>query len=117
MYLIGGIASGYGGYLLNVCYQPGKDINYYRLPCPVLADTYPLSFHREAMFAGILGKPTQHLTVASYPDQTDDTYTERTEYSYSFDKKNKPTGLHIQTKYGNGKSMNYINRTINISIE
>jgi len=69
------------------------------------------------MFAGILGKPTQHLTVASYPDQTGDTYTERTEYSYSFDKKNKPTGLHIQTKYGNGKSMNYINRTINISIE
>ena len=29
MYLIGGIASGYGGYLLNVCYQPGKDINYF----------------------------------------------------------------------------------------
>ena len=57
------------------------------------------------------------LSVASYPDQTGDTYTERTEYSYSFDKKNKPTGLHIQTKYGNGKSMNYINRTINISIE
>ncbi|WP_368125265.1 DUF4595 domain-containing protein [Bacteroides faecis] len=107
--------TGYGE--LQTHYEPGKDINYYRLPCPVLADTYPLSFHREAMFAGILGKPTQHLTVASYPDQTGDTYTERTEYSYSFDKKNKPTGLHIQTKYGNGKSMNYINRTINISIE
>lgn len=29
MYLIGGAASGYGGYLLNVCYQPGKDINYF----------------------------------------------------------------------------------------
>ncbi len=29
MYFIGGVASGYGGYLLNVCYQPGKDINYF----------------------------------------------------------------------------------------
>lgn len=27
--MIGGVASGYGGYLLNVCYQPGKDMNYF----------------------------------------------------------------------------------------
>lgn len=107
--------TGYGELKTN--YEPGKDMNYYRLPCPALADTYPLSFHREAMFAGILGKPTQHLTVASYPNQTDDTYTERTQYTYSFDKNNKPTSLHIQTKYGSSKSMSNINRTITISIE
>ena len=29
MYLIGGVASGYGAYLLNVCYHPGKDMNYF----------------------------------------------------------------------------------------
>lgn len=27
MYLIGGLGAAYGSYLLNVCYEPGKDIN------------------------------------------------------------------------------------------
>ena len=91
--------------------------NYYRLPCMLVADTYPLSFHREALFAGMLGKPTQHLTTASYPEKTSDTYTERTEYTYSFDKNKKPVSLKVSTKYGNGKSISYLNRTISITIE
>ena len=78
---------------------------------------YPTKAHREALFAGMLGKPTQHLTTASYPEKTSDTYTERTEYTYSFDKNKKPVSLKVSTKYGNGKSISYLNRTISITIE
>lgn len=28
MYVIGGVCAAYGAYLLNACYQPGRDINY-----------------------------------------------------------------------------------------
>ena len=108
-------STGYGKLQTN--YETGEDINYYRLPCMLVADTYPLSFHREALFAGMLGKPTQHLTTASYPEKTSDTYTERTEYTYSFDKNMKPVSLKVSTKYGNGKSISYLNRTISITIE
>lgn len=107
--------TGYGKLQTN--YEAGEDINYYRLPCLLVADTYPLSFHREALFAGILGKPTQHLTTASYPEKTSDTYTERTEYTYNFDKNKKPVSLKVSTKYSNGKSTSYLNRTISITIE
>lgn len=48
-------STGYGKLQTN--YEAGEDINYYRLPCMLVADTYPLSFHREALFAGMLGKP------------------------------------------------------------
>ena len=102
---------------LQTNYEAGEDVNYYRLPCLLVADTYPLSFHREALFAGMLGKPTQHLTPASYPEKTSDTYTERTEYTYNFDKNKKPVSLKISTKYSNGKSTSYLNRTISITIE
>ena len=108
-------STGYGKLQTN--YEAGEDINYYRLPCMLVADTYPLSFHREALFAGMLGKPTQHLTTASYPEKNSDTYTERTEYTYSFDKNKKPVSLKVSTKYGNGKSISYLNRTISITIE
>ena len=108
-------STGYGKLQTN--YEAGEDINYYRLPCMLVADTYPLSFHREALFAGMLGKPTQHLTTASCPNEPSDTYTERTEYTYSFDKNKKPVSLKISTKYSNGKSTSYLNRTISITIE
>ena len=108
-------STGYGELQTN--YEAGEDINYYRLPCMLVADTYPLSFHREALFAGMLGKPTQHLTTASCPNEPSDTYTERTEYTYNFDKNKKPVSLKISTKYSNGKSTSYLNRTISITIE
>lgn len=53
-------STGYGKLQTN--YEAGEDINYYRLPCMLVADTYPLSFHREALFAGMLGKP-RHNTL------------------------------------------------------
>ena len=56
MYLIGGIASGYGGYLLNVCYQPGKDINYFlnRLD-QVMAAPFANYWNETSLKAIILG--------------------------------------------------------------
>lgn len=54
-------STGYGKLQTN--YEAGEDINYYRLPCMLVADTYPLSFHREALFAGMLGKPTDRKSV------------------------------------------------------
>lgn len=113
--LTGETFAGYGELQTN--FEAGEEINYYRLPCPLLLDIYPLSFHREAMFAGILGKPTQHLTVASYPVQTSGSYFEKTEYSYRMDN-NKPTSLRITTIYGdNGKVSGSVYRTIAITIE
>lgn len=113
--LTGETFAGYGEQQMN--FEAGEDINYYRLPCPLLLDIYPLSFHREAMFAGILGKPTQHLTVASYPVQTSGSYYEKTEYSYKMNN-HKPTSLRMTTSYGdNGKVSGSVYRTISIKIE
>lgn len=113
--LTGETFAGYGEQQMN--FGAGEEINYYRLPCPLLLDIYPLSFHREAMFAGILGKPTQHLTASSYPVQTSGSYFEKTEYSYKMNN-NKPTSLRITTSYGdNGKVSGSVYRTIAIKIE
>lgn len=56
MYFIGGVASGYGGYLLNVCYQPGKDINYFlnRLD-QVMAAPFANYWNETSLKAIILG--------------------------------------------------------------
>lgn len=109
-------STGYGKLQTN--YEAGRRYQLYRLPCMLVADTYsPFPSIVETLFAGMLGKPTQHLTIASYPEKTSDTYTERTEYTYSFDKNKKPVSLKVSTKYGNGKSISYLNRTISITIE
>ena len=109
-------STGYGKFQTN--YEAGEDINYYRLPCMLVADTYPLSFHREALFAGMLGKPTQHLTTASCPEMSRVTHTPKEpNIAYNFDKNKKPVSLKISTKYSNGKSTSYLNRTISITIE
>lgn len=113
--LTGDTFAGYGEQQTN--FEAGEDMNYYRLPCLLLLDIYPLSFHREAMFAGILGKPTQHLTVSSYPVQTSSGYFEKTEYSYKMSN-NKPTSLRMTTSYGdNGIVSGSVYRTIAITIE
>ena len=109
-------STGYGKFQTN--YEAGEDIQFIIVfPVCWWRILIPLSFHREALFAGMLGKPTQHLTTASCPNESSDTYTERTEYSYNFDKNKKPVSLKISTKYSNGKSTSYLNRTISITIE
>lgn len=112
--LTGETFTGYGELQTN--FVAGENTNYYHLPCFLLLDIYPLSFHREAMFARILGKPTQHLIVSSYPTQTIENYNEETKFTYRFDK-DMPTGLTITTSYGYGNTRYSINRNISISFE
>lgn len=103
----------------QIIYEAGKDINYYRLPCLQLLDTYPLSFHQTALFAGLLGKPTQHFTVYTYPKSTAEGYVENTTYTYKFDNDGKPTSLQSHTSYtGGAYSGSFPNkRNISIAIE
>lgn len=100
-------------------FESGKDINYYRLPCLLLLDIYPLSFHQEAMFAGMLGKPTQHLVTRASPHVTAEGSTEQTNYTYRFDDSGKPTAIHSRTNYRGGTDQNYFpnKRDISITIE
>ena len=79
-------------------YEAGETINYYCLPCLDLLETYPLSFHQCALFAGILGKPTQHLVARSTPENNNNEYTT---YSYTFDNEGKPTSIYSRTHYSN----------------
>lgn len=100
-------------------FESGKDINYYRLPCLLLLDTYPLSFHPEAMFAGMLGKPTQHLVTRASPHVTAEGSTEHTNYTYRFNSSGKPTAIHSRTIYSGGTDQNHFpnKRDISITIE
>lgn len=82
----------------KIMYEAGETINYYRLPCLDLLETYPLSFHQCALFAGILGKPTQHLVARSTPENNNNEYTT---YSYTFDNEGKPTSIYRRTHYSN----------------
>ena len=82
----------------KIMYEAGETINYYRLPCLDLLETYPLSFHQCALFAGILGKPTQHLVARSTPENNNNEYTT---YSYTFDNEGKPTSIYSRTHYSN----------------
>lgn len=100
-------------------FESGQDINYYRLPCLQLLETYPLSFHQEAMFAGMLGKPTQHLVTRVSPHVAAEGSTEHTNYTYRFNGSGKPTAIHSRTIYSGGTDQDYFpnKRDISITIE
>lgn len=67
MYLLGGAASAYGGYLLNVCYQPGKDVNYFleRLDV-VMAKPFANYWNETSVKAMILGLFIYLLVLVMY---------------------------------------------------
>lgn len=100
-------------------FESGQDINYYRLPCLQLLDTYPLSFHQEAMFAGMLGKPTQHLVTRTSPNVPIEGYAEHTTYTYQFDDSGKPIAIQSRTLYNGGTDQDLFpnKRDISITIE
>ena len=60
-------STGYGKLQTN--YEAGEDINYYRLPCMLVADTIPFPSIVKPCLPACLAKPTQHLTIASYPEK------------------------------------------------
>lgn len=75
-------------------YTPGTDVNIYGLPCLTLLDTYPLSLHIDAWYAGLLGKPTQHLVTEVTPEENPN---EITTYTYIITPEGKPTQIRKST--------------------
>lgn len=73
---------------------------------------HPLTFHIEALYAGLLGKDPRHFTIRSCPAGSND---EKTIYSYEFDKKGNPSRMICQTTYAGGQA-NYYPYTRNISV-
>lgn len=99
----------------QINYQADKTVNYYHLPCLDLLEMYPLSFHQEAIYARLLGKPTQHLISRTAPEGNSEEYTD---YTYDFDAKGKPTAIHKQTTYqGRGNDINLFPNKRDIRIE
>lgn len=108
------ITSSLNGISNKILYEPGEQSSPYNLPCLGVLDTYPLSMHTEALYAGLLGKAPQHLTVRTSIEGNDSEYTN---YTYKFDKERNLTQIHSQTTYSGGDSYSYYpnRRTISIS--
>lgn len=100
-------------------YEAGKEKNICAIPCLKLLDTYPLSFHQQALFAGMLGKMSQNFTARSYPEQTAGKYSESTTYIYELNSQQKPTAIRKRMTYTGGEDQDlYPNRRdITVTIE
>lgn len=98
----------------QINYQAGSVVNYYHLPCLDLLETYPLSFHQEAIYARLLGKPTQHLITHTAPEGNSGEYTD---YTYEFDAQEKPVAIHKQTIYRGGSDGNLFPNKRDITID
>lgn len=78
-----------------VC-EAGETTNPDKLPCLPLVETYPLSTHIEALYAGILGKSTSHLVSKTQPQNNNDEWTD---YRYSTDNSGSITSINMTTHY------------------
>lgn len=98
----------------KILYKPGEQSSQYYIPCLSLLDTYPFTFHTEALYAGLLGKAPHHFTVCTTPEGNDSEYTT---YTYQVNKEGNLTQIHSQTTYPGGDSGSYYPnyRTISIS--
>lgn len=66
------------------------------LPCIPLSETYPMSTHIEALYAGLLGKTPNHLVAKTQPYGNDDEWNE---YHYSINESGDISSLKITTHY------------------
>lgn len=107
------VSSNLNGYESKFIYEPGEENNLnYHLPCLGLLEIHPITFHIEALYAGLLGKAPRHFTARTSPVENDKEYTT---YTYEFDKEGNPAKMGCQTIY-NGKQSGYYPYTRNISI-
>ena len=79
---------------LQTNYQAGNTENLYQLPCLQVCETYPLSFHNDAIYAGLLGRQSKHLIIGNTPEENKEEYTK---YTYELDENEKPTGIIAKT--------------------
>jgi hypothetical protein len=109
------ISSTLNGFENKFIYEPGEESSKYHLPCLGLLEIHPLTFHIEALYAGLLGKAPRHFTARSFPAEGDN---EQTIYTYEFDKEGNPQKMGCQTTYAKGESGYYpYTRNISISFE
>ena len=109
------ISSKMNGLENKFIYEPGEESSTYHLPCLGLLEIHPLTFHIEALYAGLLGKDPRHFTIRSCPAGSND---EKTIYSYEFDKKGNPSRMICQTTYAGGQASYYpYTRNISVSFE
>lgn len=74
--------------------QVGSETNRYQLPCDIFSDSYPLSYHIDAIYAHLLGKQSQHLVSRITPEGND---TERTDYAYQLDANQIPVRITLSS--------------------
>ncbi len=79
---------------LQTNYQAGNTENLYQLPCLQVCETYPLSFHNDAIYARLLGRQSKHLIIGNTPEENKEEYTK---YTYELDENKKPTGIIAKT--------------------
>ena len=79
---------------LQTNYQAGNTENLYQLPCLQVCETYPLSFHNDAIYAGLLGRQSKHLIIGNTPKENNEEYTK---YTYELDENEKPPGIIAKT--------------------
>lgn len=80
----------------KIMYTAGITANSDKLPCIPLSETYPMSTHVEALYAGLLGKTSNHLVAKTQPYGNDDEWNE---YHYSINEAGNISSLKITTHY------------------
>lgn len=80
----------------KIMYTAGITANSDKLPCIPLSETYPMSTHVEALYAGLLGKTPNHLVAKTQPYGNDDEWNE---YHYSINEAGNISSLKITTHY------------------
>lgn len=80
----------------KIMYTAGITANSDKLPCIPLSETYPISTHVEALYAGLLGKTSNHLVAKTQPYGNDDEWNE---FHYSINEAGNISSLKITTHY------------------
>lgn len=80
----------------KIMYTAGITANSDKLPCIPLSETYPMSTHVEALYAGLLGKTSNHLVAKTQPYGNDDEWNE---FHYSINEAGNISSLKITTNY------------------
>lgn len=109
------VTSSINGISNKINYQAGKEesTDYY-FPCLNLLETYPLTIHIEALYAGLLGASPRHLTIRTNPQGNSEEYTT---YNYEFDDKGSLKQIESKTIYSSGGNYhNYYPNQRKISI-
>lgn len=80
----------------KIVYTPGSNDNTDKLPCLPLSETYLMSTHVDALYAGLLGNVSPHYVIKTQPEGNNDEWTD---YTYSFNKSSNLQSIQITTHY------------------